>query len=120
MVCDEGYEIRGRLGGVGAKLECKEDGSWESPVSSKHSKQFPFCKGKHLRYDYMKTDSHLYCLLIPFILFSKQQIFYFLFIEKSCSHPDITSPTIANGTLEINGKRQGGLQVSSTFDKSYK
>ena len=45
VVCDEGYEIRGRLGGVGAKLECKEDGSWESPVSSKHSKQFPFCKG---------------------------------------------------------------------------
>ena len=56
VVCDEGYEIRGRLGGVGAKLECKEDGSWESPVSSKHSKQVPFCKGKHLRYDYMKTD----------------------------------------------------------------
>ena len=45
VVCDEGYEIRGRLGGAGAKLECKEDGSWESPVSSKHSKLFPFCKG---------------------------------------------------------------------------
>ena len=56
MVCDEGYEIRGRLGGVGAKLECKEDGSWESPVSSKHSKQFPFCKGRHLRYDYIDTN----------------------------------------------------------------
>ena len=73
MVCDEGYEIRGRLGGVGAKLECKEDGSWESPVSSKHSKQFPFCKGKHLRYDYMKTDSHQNCLLIPLILFPTSQ-----------------------------------------------
>ena len=45
--------------------------------------------------------------------------FDFLFIEKSCSHPDITSPTIANGTLEINGKRQGGLQVTSKFDKRY-
>ena len=45
VVCDEGFEIRGRLGGAGAKLQCKEDGSWESPVSSKHSKQFPFCKG---------------------------------------------------------------------------
>ena len=34
-----------------------------------------------------------------------------IILEKPCSHPEFSSPTIANGTLEINGKRQGGLQV---------
>ena len=43
--------------------------------------------------------------------------YIFFLIEKSCIHPDITSQSIANGTLEINGKRQGGLQViSDTVD----
>ena len=46
VVCDEGYEIKGRLGSGGAKLECKEDGSWESATSSQHNKQFPVCKGR--------------------------------------------------------------------------
>ena len=38
--------------------------------------------------------------------------------EKSCNHPNIASPTIANGTLEINGKRQGGLQVITKLDRN--
>ena len=38
-----------------------------------------------------------------------------IILEKPCSHPEFSSPTIANGTLEINGKRQGGLQVQYIF-----
>ena len=38
-------------------------------------------------------------------------IIHAILLEKPCSHPEFSSPTIANGTLEINGKRQGGLQV---------
>ena len=38
IVCDEGFEIRSP---GGSKLECQEDGSWQSPMGS----QFPICKG---------------------------------------------------------------------------
>ena len=49
VLCDEGYEITGRLGGAGSKLECKGDGSWESPLSAKNNgKYFPVCKGNYL------------------------------------------------------------------------
>ena len=37
---------------------------------------------------------------------------YLYFSEKACSHPDLSNPTITNGSLEINGKRQGGPQVN--------
>ena len=40
-------------------------------------------------------------------------IIHAIILEKPCSHPEFSSPTIANGTLEINGKRQGGLQVKN-------